>query len=86
MKVWLKQDAKDTPEQEREKLALLLAKSPVLNTVYTMRQELSRLWERSSLSADELLKELQDWCARAEASGIEALQSFSHSLRRAALA
>jgi stearoyl-CoA desaturase (delta-9 desaturase) len=71
---------------EREKLAMLLEKSAVLNTVYTMRQELSRLWERSTLSADELLKELQDWCARAEASGIEALQSFAKSLRRAALA
>jgi stearoyl-CoA desaturase (delta-9 desaturase) len=86
MKVWLKQDAKDTPAAEREKLAMLLEKSAVLNTVYTMRQELSRLWERSTLSADELLKELQDWCARAEASGIEALQSFAKSLRRAALA
>ena len=33
-----------------------------------MNEELSRLWERSSLTRDELLKELQDWCARAEAS------------------
>lgn len=86
MKIWLKQDAKDTPVAEREKLAVLLEKSAVLNTVYTMRQELSRLWERSTLSADELVKELQDWCARAEASGIEALQSFAKTLRRAALA
>ncbi|MNW20138.1 hypothetical protein D3C71_2203930 [compost metagenome] len=51
-----------------------------------MRQELSRLWERSSLTRDELLKELQDWCARAEASGIESLQRFSLSLRRASVA
>ncbi|RXZ45448.1 DesA family fatty acid desaturase [Crenobacter cavernae] len=86
MKVWLKQDAKDTPVAEREELSALLAQSPTLTTVYTMRQELSRLWERSTLTRDELLKELQDWCARAEASGIEALQSFSLTLRRAAQA
>ncbi|TCP08480.1 stearoyl-CoA desaturase (delta-9 desaturase) [Crenobacter luteus] len=86
MKVWLKQDAKDTPETERAELSALLAQSPTLTTVYTMRQELTRLWERSTLTRDELLKELQDWCARAEASGIEALQRFSMQLRRAVLA
>ena len=86
MKVWLKQDAKDTPMAERAQLAAVLAKSQVLNTVYSMRQELTRLWERSSLTRDELLKELQDWCNRAEASGIESLQRFAHSLRTAAVA
>lgn len=86
MKVWLKQDAKDTPVQEREQLAVVLEKSQVLHTVYSMRQELSRLWERSSLTRDELLKELQDWCVRAEASGIESLQRFSLGLRRVAVA
>jgi stearoyl-CoA desaturase (delta-9 desaturase) len=86
MKVWLKQDAKDTPMAERAQLAAVLAKSQVLSTVYSMRQELTRLWERSSLTRDELLKELQDWCNRAEASGIESLQRFAHSLRTAAVA
>ena len=86
MKVWLKQDAKDTPMAERAQLAAVLAKSQVLSTVYSMRQELTRLWERSSLTRDELLKELQDWCNRAEASGIESLQRFAQSLRTAAVA
>ncbi|MFN4237140.1 MAG: fatty acid desaturase [Vogesella sp.] len=86
MKVWLKQDAKDTPMAERAQLAAVLAKSQVLNTIYSMRQELTRLWERSSLTRDELLKELQDWCSRAEASGIESLQRFAQSLRTAAVA
>lgn len=86
MKVWLKQDAKDTPMAERAQLAAVLAKSQVLNTIYSMRQELTRLWERSSLTRDELLKELQDWCNRAEASGIESLQRFAQSLRTAAVA
>ncbi|MCW3479382.1 fatty acid desaturase [Neisseriaceae bacterium JH1-16] len=86
MKIWLKQDAKDTPENERAALTQVLSKSPVLTTVYSMRQELTRLWERSSLTRDELLKELQDWCTRAEASGIESLQRFSQQLRRVATA
>ena len=71
---------------ERAQLAAVLAKSQVLNTIYSMRQELTRLWERSSLTRDELLKELQDWCNRAEASGIESLQRFAQSLRTAAVA
>ncbi|WP_174874158.1 DesA family fatty acid desaturase [Vogesella oryzae] len=86
MKIWLKQDAKDTPAAEREQLAAVLASSQVLHTVYTMRQELTRLWERSSRTRDELLADLQDWCNRAEASGIEALQRFAHNLRHVAAA
>ncbi|MBE9610031.1 DesA family fatty acid desaturase [Chitinilyticum piscinae] len=84
MKIWLKQDAKDTPAAEREQLAQWLAQSQVLEQVYAMRQELCRLWERSSLSRQELVQHLQDWCSRAEASGIQALQEFSLRLRRIA--
>ncbi|GGY11423.1 DesA family fatty acid desaturase [Paludibacterium paludis] len=86
MKVWLKQDAKDTPASERDQLARLLENSQVLETIYSMRQELTRLWERSTLTRDELLRELQDWCVRAEASGIQALEQFAFGLRRAAMA
>ncbi|MDF0604267.1 fatty acid desaturase [Neisseriaceae bacterium TC5R-5] len=85
MKIWLKQDAKDTPATEREQLATLLEQSQVLATIYRMRQELTRLWERSSLSREQLLRELQDWCNRAETSGIAALQRFSQSLRHTAI-
>ncbi|WP_283150738.1 DesA family fatty acid desaturase [Silvimonas soli] len=84
MKVWLKQDAKDTPADDKPHLDKLLAQSSVLDQVYQMRQELTRLWERSSLSRAELLVHLQDWCARAEASGIAALHDFSMRLRRVA--
>ncbi|SUX55600.1 DesA family fatty acid desaturase [Chromobacterium vaccinii] len=86
MKVWLKRDAKDLPECDRDQLARILEQSHVLATIYTMRQELTRLWERSSLTREQLLQELQDWCARAEASGIAALQRFSQNLRQTALA
>ncbi|KMN47178.1 hypothetical protein VK93_22060, partial [Chromobacterium violaceum] len=64
----------------------ILEQSHVLATIYNMRQELTRLWERSNLTREQLLHELQDWCARAEASGIAALQRFSLNLRQTALA
>lgn len=86
MRVWLKQDAKDTPEHEREKLQALLQHSNVLQTVYHMRQELTQLWERSSASKEQLVKQLQDWCHRAESSGIEPLREFSQRLRCYAMA
>jgi len=47
-----------------------------------MRQELSALWERSTDSSEQLLARLQDWCHRAEASGIAPLAAFSYKLRR----
>jgi len=86
MKVWLKQEAKDTPVNERDQLARLLATSPMLHTVYNMRQELSRLWARSNLTREQLLHELHDWCARAEASGIAALERFARDLRHVSMA
>ena len=46
-----------------------------------MRDELAALWERSSASKEQLLRQLQDWCQRAEASGIAPLVDFSHRLR-----
>jgi stearoyl-CoA desaturase (delta-9 desaturase) len=73
MKIWLKQDAKDTPSGQGA-TGTGVAAQPTLQTVYTMRQELCRLWERSSLTREQLLHELQDWCLRAEQSGIAALE------------
>jgi stearoyl-CoA desaturase (delta-9 desaturase) len=46
-----------------------------------MRQELTRLWERSTLSTEQLVNQLKDWCERAEQSGVAPLVEFSHRLR-----
>jgi stearoyl-CoA desaturase (Delta-9 desaturase) len=73
--------ADSLPASEREKISEALSKSKVLDTVYTMRQELVALWQRSSASKEQLVRELEDWCARAEASGIIPLQEFSRRLR-----
>ncbi len=67
---------------EQAELTQALNSSKVLATIYAMRQELATLWERSTLTQEQLIKQLEDWCHRAEASGIEALQQFSQRLRR----
>ena len=46
-----------------------------------MRAELEALWARSSASHEQLVKQLQDWVARAEQSGIRQLEEFSRRLR-----
>ncbi len=66
---------------ERSRLAEALKQSRALATVLAMRQELVALWERSSASKEQLVRQLQDWCRRAEASGIAPLVDFSHRLR-----
>lgn len=59
----------------------LLAESAALRTVNDYRQQLQALWEQANVSNDALVKHLRDWCDRAEASGIRALQEFSAHLR-----
>ncbi|MGH8722205.1 MAG: DesA/ISL3 alpha bundle tail domain-containing protein, partial [Burkholderiales bacterium] len=71
---------------EAAKLAEALKQSRALATIVAMRQELLALWERSSASKEQLLRQLQDWCRRAEASGVQALVDFSWRLRSYALA
>ena len=66
---------------QQQQLSELFAHSKVLKTMHEMRVELGMIWERSHSSREQLLQQLQDWCARAEASGIKALQDFSVRLR-----
>ncbi|HEY1043782.1 MAG TPA: acyl-CoA desaturase [Telluria sp.] len=68
-------------EPHHEQLSQLFQHSKALETMHNMRVELSVMWERSTLTRDQLLHKLQDWCARAEASGIKSLQEFSLRLR-----
>jgi stearoyl-CoA desaturase (delta-9 desaturase) len=78
---WLHRDEQRLPEPARATLAQALSKSKALATVYSMRRELAALWERSSASREQLVHQLQDWCRRAEASGIAPLVEFSVRLR-----
>jgi stearoyl-CoA desaturase (delta-9 desaturase) len=78
---WLHADAKALDDPSKAGLDAALQDSKVLHTVYAMRQDLVALWERSNASREQLVKELQDWCHRAEESGIAALREFSLKLR-----
>jgi stearoyl-CoA desaturase (delta-9 desaturase) len=82
IKRWLQLDEQQLPEPERALKQQVLNNSKVLHTVYSMRQDLAQLWQRSSASREQLVHQLEDWCHRAEASGIAALQDFSRRLRR----
>ena len=82
LKSWLHSDAKSLADHDRAKLEDALAGSKVLHTIYAMRQELASVWERSTDSREQLLQRLQDWCKRAEASGIPPLARFSKDLRQ----
>ena len=82
VKRWLHLDAKLVPAKEKAKLEEVLKTSKVLDTVYTMRQELVMLWQRSTATKEQLLSQLEDWCRRAERSGIAPLREFSLTLRR----
>jgi len=81
LKRWLHIDASALPEMERQRRAEVVGASKTLTTVYTMRDELAAIWKRSTASKEQLVRQLEDWCRRAEGSGIEALQEFSRRLR-----
>lgn len=66
---------------QKQQLSELLAHSIALKTMHDMRVELGLIWERSTVSREHLLSQLQDWCVRAEASGIQTLSDFSRRLR-----
>ncbi|WP_414691350.1 DesA family fatty acid desaturase [Noviherbaspirillum sp.] len=66
---------------QKQQLSELFVHSKALQTMHEMRVELGAIWERSNSSREQLLHQLQDWCVRAEASGIKALQEFSQRLR-----
>lgn len=82
----LDSDARKLSAFDRERVNEMLSNSKKLETVYSMREELTALWQRSTATKEQLVHELEDWCRRAEASGIEALQEFSQRLRRFRLA
>jgi stearoyl-CoA desaturase (delta-9 desaturase) len=82
IKRWLNQNEEMIPETERQRLAAALPKSRVLLTMVSMRRELAAIWGRSAATREQLVKQLQDWCQRAEASGIRPLAEFSQRLRQ----
>jgi stearoyl-CoA desaturase (delta-9 desaturase) len=78
---WLHADATALSEQEKLKLGMVIQTSNKLNLAYTLRQDLIAIWQRSASTKEQMARDLEEWCRRAESSGIEALQKFSTRLR-----
>ncbi len=79
---WLKKsDVQLIPAVQRETLLEVAARSRVIKTLVDMRTELAAIWQRSTVSREHMLAHLQDWIARAEASGIRALQEAALRIR-----
>jgi len=77
---WLRLHTWDARARRPITLERVARQAKLVHTVYSMRQELSGLWSRSTASTDQLLKQLRDWRERAESSGIAALREFSRRL------
>ena len=78
---WLNLDKSDLTDHQSTKLNSAINASPALHTIYHLHQDLAAIWERSTATKEQLLKQLNDWCHRAENSGILAVQEFSQRLR-----
>jgi stearoyl-CoA desaturase (delta-9 desaturase) len=82
-KRWLHRDDEKIPSAVKPQLAKVVDGSPQLAKLVAMREELRQLWTRTNVSAEQLVIDLQQWCKRAESSGIDALAQFSMKLRAA---
>jgi stearoyl-CoA desaturase (delta-9 desaturase) len=78
---WFHKDEARLQEPQKLQLPQLFESSSALKTYFELRSELAAIWERSNASREQLVLQLQDWCQRAEASGIKALQEFAVRLR-----
>ena len=66
---------------DRTRLSHALDMSQSLRAVYEFRLRLQGIWNRTTASHEKLVISLQEWCAQADASGIQSLREFSQSLR-----
>ena len=67
--------------QQPTKLHSVLNDNDRLETVYRFKLELQALWKRSAESNENMLQALQEWCRKAEASGIRTLEEFAQVLQ-----
>jgi stearoyl-CoA desaturase (delta-9 desaturase) len=70
----------------KHRLQQLLAAHQVLGTVHDCQEQLRQLWGTVASTKEDAAGRFASWCARAEASGIRALQEFAGTLRHLAFA
>ena len=74
-------DAGKWTADQKARVGEVFAASDSVRKLVEMRQELASIWERSTLSREQLLAQLQQWLARAEASGLRPLQDLALRVR-----
>ncbi len=79
---WMHRDGEKVPVSVLPKLSEAKQLLPLASSMVAMREELRALWLNTHRSREQLTQDLQAWCQRAEASGIEALRDFSRRLRQ----
>jgi stearoyl-CoA desaturase (delta-9 desaturase) len=79
---WFHKEEDGLDEPQLKQLPELTSDNQKLRTFIELRKDLSAMWDRSNASREQLVTQLQDWCHRAEESGIKALQDFALRLRR----
>jgi stearoyl-CoA desaturase (delta-9 desaturase) len=65
----------------RTEISQLVDVSPMLKTLYELRQQLQGVWQKRGGDAEELLRAFKQWCVDAEATGIHALREFVKELK-----
>jgi stearoyl-CoA desaturase (delta-9 desaturase) len=80
---WMHRDTEKVPSKALEHLAQARAALPTVDKMVSMREELRQIWLNTHHNRAQLAKDLQQWCHRAEESGIAALAEFSRRLRAA---
>ncbi len=80
-RTFMLRDVEQLSSRDRDRLVVALKHSDALRKLHEMRIELARVWERSSASREQLLGQLEDWCKRAEESGVRALHDLSQRIR-----
>ena len=80
---WMHRDSEKVPSKVADQLAQARAALPVVDTMVRMREELRQIWLNTHHNRAQLAQDLQQWCRRAEESGIAALAEFSRRLRAA---
>ncbi len=68
-------------EKSRARIRALVDSDTAMKTVHEYRERLKMLWNGAHDSNERLLQHLREWCAQAEASGIQVLKDFAVSLR-----
>ncbi|MDT8405587.1 fatty acid desaturase [Sulfuriflexus sp.] len=68
-------------EKSRMRLHFVLSQNKALDTVYEYKQRLQKIWASTTASQEQLLKDIQEWCRQAEATGINSLQEFARRIK-----